>query len=149
MLASIFRVIIDRQNSNCQCTRKGLAEYPVAPATETISPFQSIRHGRGDGRRDRSRNRRFVTSLLSSDHAVGLSTLERALSLNLSCATALCLAAAASSFSGRSGPAMDYAKRANSHKSHLVPVTKGLFVKAFSCPSLDRTLLVKTRAIRS
>ena len=54
----------------------------------------------------------FVTSMLSSDHAAGLSTLERALSLNLSCATALYLAAAASSFSGRSGPAMDYAKRA-------------------------------------
>jgi adenylate cyclase len=54
----------------------------------------------------------FVTSMLSSDHTAGLSTLERALSLNLSCATALYLAAAASSFSGRSGPAMDYAKRA-------------------------------------
>jgi adenylate cyclase len=54
----------------------------------------------------------FVTSMLSSDHAAGLSTLERALSLNPSCATGLYLAAAASSFSGRSGPAMDYAKRA-------------------------------------
>ena len=53
MLASIFRVIIERQNSflcpgfsrvsNCHCTRKGLAEYPDAPATQTISPFQSIR----------------------------------------------------------------------------------------------------------
>ena len=54
----------------------------------------------------------FVTSMLSSDHAAGLSTLERALSLNPSCATGLYLAAAASSFSGRAGPAMDYAKRA-------------------------------------
>ena len=43
----------DRQNSflcsgfsrvsNCHRTRKGLAEYPDAPATQTISPFQSIR----------------------------------------------------------------------------------------------------------
>lgn len=46
MLASIFWVIIDRQKSflfatfsrvsNCQRTRKGLAEYPDAPATQTI-----------------------------------------------------------------------------------------------------------------
>ena len=49
MLASIFWVIIDRQKSflfagfsrvsNCHCTRKGLAEYPCAPATQTMSPF--------------------------------------------------------------------------------------------------------------
>lgn len=53
MLASLFRAISDRQNSlrwsgfsrtsNCQRTRCGLAEYPDAPATQTISPFQSIR----------------------------------------------------------------------------------------------------------
>ena len=53
MLASIFWAIIDRQKSflcsgfsrvsNCQRTRKGLDEYPDAPATQTISPFQSIR----------------------------------------------------------------------------------------------------------
>jgi hypothetical protein len=53
MLASIFWVIIERQNSflcsgfsrvsNCHFTRKGLAEYPDAPATQTISPFQLMR----------------------------------------------------------------------------------------------------------
>ena len=53
MLASIFWVIIEREKSflsiafsrvsNCQRTRKGLAEYPEAPATQTISPFQSMR----------------------------------------------------------------------------------------------------------
>ena len=53
MRASIFFAISDRQKSlrspgfprvsNCHCTRKGLAEYPDAPTTQTISPFQSIR----------------------------------------------------------------------------------------------------------
>src|SRR5271166_1806732 len=52
-LASIFRVISERENSflcsgfsrvsDCQRTRCGLAEYPDVPATQTISPFQSIR----------------------------------------------------------------------------------------------------------
>ena len=53
MLASIFFEISDRQYSiakagfsrvsNCHRTRNGLAEYPDAPATQTISPLQSIR----------------------------------------------------------------------------------------------------------
>ena len=53
MLASIFFEIIERQYSirragfsrvsNCHLTRNGLAEYPDAPATQTISPVQSIR----------------------------------------------------------------------------------------------------------
>jgi hypothetical protein len=52
-LASIFCAISDRQNSflfagfsrlsNCQRTRCGLAEYPDAPAMQTMSPFQLIR----------------------------------------------------------------------------------------------------------
>jgi hypothetical protein len=53
MLASIFCETSFRQYSirrpglsrvsNCHCTRKGLVEYPDAPATQTISPLQSIR----------------------------------------------------------------------------------------------------------
>ena len=53
MLASIFFEIIERQYSirragfsrvsNCHCTRNGLVEYPDAPATQTMSPLQSIR----------------------------------------------------------------------------------------------------------
>ena len=53
MLAPMFRMISDLQNSflrsgssrvsHCQRTRKELAEYPDAPATQTMSPFQSMR----------------------------------------------------------------------------------------------------------
>ena len=52
MLAPIFRMISDLQNSSsfgiltgfhCHFTRNRLEEYPDAPATQTILPFQSIR----------------------------------------------------------------------------------------------------------
>jgi hypothetical protein len=60
MVASIFFEIIERQYSirragfprvsNCHCTRKGLAEYPDAPATQTMSPFQSVYSEAGLGK---------------------------------------------------------------------------------------------------
>jgi TolB-like protein/class 3 adenylate cyclase len=54
----------------------------------------------------------FVTTMLSKDHGAGLNAIDRALSLNPSCATALYLAAITNAFSGHPARATEYAKRA-------------------------------------
>jgi tetratricopeptide (TPR) repeat protein len=54
----------------------------------------------------------FVISLLSKDHGAGLNAIDRALSINPSCATALYLAAITNAISGHSPQAREHARRA-------------------------------------
>jgi adenylate cyclase len=54
----------------------------------------------------------FVITLLSKDHGAGLKAIDRGLSINPSCATALYLAAIANAVSGRGAQAREHAKRA-------------------------------------
>ena len=54
----------------------------------------------------------FVITMLEKDHATGLSTTERALVLNPSCATAMYLGALTNAFSGRPAVAVALAERA-------------------------------------
>ncbi len=54
----------------------------------------------------------FVISLLTTDHDPALHAIERAISLNPSCATALFLGAQANGLAGRPEPAMSFARRA-------------------------------------
>ena len=54
----------------------------------------------------------FVITMLDKDHATGLSTTERALTLNPSCATAMYLGALTNAFAGRPAVAITLAERA-------------------------------------
>jgi TolB-like protein len=54
----------------------------------------------------------FVVSLLTTDHDAALSAIERGLSMNPSCATALFLGAQGNALAGRSEPAAAFASRA-------------------------------------
>ncbi len=54
----------------------------------------------------------FVISLLTTEHDAALHAIERAISLNPSCATALFLGAQANGLAGRTEPAASYARRA-------------------------------------
>jgi hypothetical protein len=62
----------------------------------------------------------FVTTMLSQDHEAGVSAIERALTLNPSCATALYLGAITHAFAGHPAAATAQATRALRLRGHSI-----------------------------